>query len=155
MHPPAPTQARATWPTAVHERSLTILSSWSRCRGASSVGMKRLVVIATLAAAVVSLGVLAALVARPSPARSVPAIELVGPSTSTSPPTTTGGTHEETAPGRPSGQDGPTASSRSSGRGGASPAPAPQPAPAGDDADDGGDDGNDDDGGGDDDGGDD
>jgi hypothetical protein len=112
--------------------------------------MKRLVVIATLAAVAVSLGVLAALVARPSPAGSVPAIELVTPSTSTSPPATTAGTQEETGPRRSGGQDGPTASSPSSGRGGASPAPAPQPAPAGDDDDD--DDG-DDDGGADDDGG--
>lgn len=106
--------------------------------------MKRLVVIATLAAVAVSLGVLAALVARPSPAGSVPAIELVTPSTSTSPPTTIASTQEETAPRRSGGQDGPTASSPSSGRG-ASPAPAPQPAPAGDD-DDGNDDGGDDDG---------
>jgi hypothetical protein len=113
-------------------------------------GMKRLLVIATVVAAAVSLGVLAALVVGPPPARSVPAIELVTPSTSTGPTATGDSAREQAAPGKPDRDDGPATSPRDS-SGGASPAPSPPPAPAGggggdDDGDDGDDDGDDDDG---------
>jgi hypothetical protein len=113
-------------------------------------GMKRLLVIATVVAATVSLGVLAALVARPSPAGSVPAIELVAPPTASSPPATTDSNQEDAPAGRPNKKDESATSPRSGVGEGASPVPAPSPAPAGDDGD--GDDGSDDD---DDDGGDD
>jgi hypothetical protein len=111
--------------------------------------MKRLLVVATVVAAAVSLGVLAALVVGPSPARSVPAIELVTTST-TEPATIDAG--ERAAPGKPGRDDGPATPPREPGGGGASPAPPPPPAPAGGGGDDDGDDGDDD---GDDDGGDD
>jgi hypothetical protein len=110
--------------------------------------MKRLLVVATVVAAAVSLGVLAALVVGPSPARSVPAIELVTTS-STAPatPTAADGAGERAASGRPGQDDGPATSPREPGGGGASPAPAPPPAPAGGGGgDDDGDDGDDDDG---------
>jgi hypothetical protein len=110
--------------------------------------MKRLLVIATVVAAAVSLGVLAALVVGPSPARSVPAIELA---TTTAPPATTAGSaRDRAAPGKPGQDDGPATSPPERGGGGATPAPPSPPAPAGDDGgdDDGddGDDGDDDDG---------
>ena len=109
--------------------------------------MKRLLVVATVVAAAVSLGVLAALVVGPSPARSVPAIELVT-TTSTAPPSTTAGSAPDQAdPGRPGQDDGPATSPLARGGGGADPAPPSPPAPAGDDGgDDDGDDGDDDDG---------
>jgi hypothetical protein len=104
--------------------------------------MKRLLLIATVVAAAVSLGVLAALPT--APARSVPAIELGTPSTTTGPTTTAGSARERAEPGRSDEHDGPAASQRNGG--GASPAPPPLPAPAGggDDDDDGEDDGDDD-----------
>jgi hypothetical protein len=101
--------------------------------------MKRLPAIATVVAAAVSLGVLAALVVGPSPARSVPAIELVTTTSTTAPPTTTaGGARDQADPGRPGQDDGPATSPPE--HGGATPAPPSPPAPAGDDGDDGDDD---------------
>lgn len=109
--------------------------------------MKRLLVIATVVAAAVSLGVLAALVVGPSPARSVPAIELVTTTSTTAPPTTTAGrARDQAAPGKPGQDDGPATSPPGDGGGGADPAPPSPPAPAGDDGgDDDGDDGDGDD----------
>jgi hypothetical protein len=111
--------------------------------------MKRLLVIATVVAAAVSLGVLAALVVGPAPARSVPAIELE--TSTTAPPTTTAGSARDRADrGRPGQDDGPATSPPERGGGGATPAPPSPPAPAGggggddDDGDDGDDDGGDD-----------
>ena len=107
--------------------------------------MKRLLVIATVVAAVVSLGVLAALDVGPSPARSVPAIELVTTSTTAPATTTAGSARDEAAPGKPGQDDGPAPSPSERGGGGATPASPSPPAPAGDDGgDDDGDDGDDD-----------
>ncbi|HEU4397145.1 MAG TPA: hypothetical protein VFU54_04805 [Actinomycetota bacterium] len=108
--------------------------------------MKRLLVVATVVAAAVSLGVLAALVVGPSPARSVPAIELVTTSSTAPAATTTDGAGEQAAPAKPGRDDGPATSPREPGGDGTSPAPSPSPAPAGggDDDDDGDDEGGDD-----------
>ena len=115
--------------------------------------MKRLLVIATVVAAAVSLGVLAALVVGPSPARSVPAIELETTTSTTAPPasTTAGSARDRADPGKPGQDHGPAVSPPERGGGGATPASPSPPAPAGggggddDDGDDGdGDDGDDD-----------
>jgi hypothetical protein len=108
--------------------------------------MKRLLVVATVVAAAVSLGVLAALAVGPAPARSVPAIELGTPSTTAGPSTTADSARERAEPGRSDEHDGPATSPRNGG-GGASPAPPPPPAPAGGGDDDDGDDDGEDDGG--------
>ena len=115
--------------------------------------MKRLLVIATVVAAAASVGVLAGLVVGPSPARSVPAIELATTTSTTVPPTTTGSDRDQADQGRPGQDDGPATSPPERGGGGATPAPPSPPAPAGggggddhdgDDGDDGDDDGDDD-----------
>jgi hypothetical protein len=112
-------------------------------------GMKRLLVSVVVAAAVLSLVLLAMWVARPSEARSVPAIELTGPTATTDrEPAKAGGSRrpEETTTSKPKEQDR-SADRPPAGSGGGATAvvPAP-PAPAGDDDDDDGEGDGDDDG---------
>jgi hypothetical protein len=109
-------------------------------------GMKRLLVSVVVAAAVLSLVLLAMWVARPSEARSVPAIELTGPTATTDrEPAKAGGSRrpEETTTSKPKEQDR-SADRPPAGSGGG--ATAVVPAPAGDDDDDDGEGDGDDDG---------
>jgi hypothetical protein len=70
--------------------------------------MKPLLVVAIVVATALTLGVVAALVVGPSPARSVPAIELVTTSSTAPATTTTGGAAgERAAPATPGRDDGP------------------------------------------------